>query len=157
MSTTSKVSPSVSVRSTGYMKGTVTDFPARTTFDFYTTEVHRDEAEGYLHVWGDLRVTEGAQTVLTISCMLRDKNLPSGTYHVRPVEHSQVKGLVYHEFPAGIGYDAWDGHVELLNFSAVDHLQGELVFTTLAHKGRHVEVKVTFDIRGFDSRRAPEP
>ncbi|MEO6679136.1 MAG: hypothetical protein ABIO21_17405 [Pseudomonas sp.] len=152
MSTKKNISPTALIRASGHMRGKVEVDPAGTTLDCYTTEVHRDEADGRLHFWADMRVMGEAHTSLTISCVLRDKDLSTGSYPVTPVEHSQVVQLIYKEAPSAIGWEARAGEVTLRNFVNVDHLEGRLVFITREYSGKHFSMDVEFSIRGFDAK-----
>lgn len=152
MSTSKRNSPSALIRATGRIQGTVINLATLTTLDFYATDVHRDEEQGTLHVWADMRIAGAVPAFLTISFSLRSKDLPSGTYPVKPVEHSQVRSLIYHELPDAIGYDALEGDITLRNFATVDHIEGKLEFTTREFQGKRFSVNVDFDVRGFDSK-----
>lgn len=148
---TNPPSSSSSVLPVGLMKGTVKNLTTGSTLDFHTTEVFRVDSDGDLHVWANMAV---GQTSKTISFILRGKDIESGHYPVLPVEHSKVRSLIYHESSPAIGYEARNGYVDLLNFHTVGQIEGGVAFATAERAGKHFEVKVDFNIRGFGQENA---
>ena len=132
---------------TGVMKGTVTEEGSE-EIKYLTTHVGRAEPQGQFQVWGVMvDEGEGPGAGKSISFILDNKDLPSGTYDVNSRE---VVSASYAIQPMGPIFEAEKGYIKIERHPGEPlRINGLMDFRARAKNGSQVDVRVVYEIEGI--------
>jgi hypothetical protein len=132
---------------TGVMKGSVTEVGAE-EIKYLAEHVGRDESQGQFNVWGLMPDPEQGEVPgggKSISFSIDNNDLPSGRYDVSSHEVSAY----YIIQPFGPVFHAEEGYVTIQRHPGEPlRINGLMDFRARAKNGRHVDVRVVYEIEG---------
>lgn len=137
----SQSSPTKSM-ATGTLTGTVMILGSGKTYPVTANGFYRYDQR--VHLSGD--DPEGIEDSFQIEISFNTPEPASGTYKVGPSEEINCS---YSLWPSEKWFHAIEGQLNLKNFASVRHLEGELIFTTVAFGDiPRYKVDIVFSITG---------